>query len=631
MFQNLKSSWRTSSHGKAFPKWGPLSSSLVGLFLGIILCVFIYQWTHSRVITESNSRASRQVSAFGLALQNELEKYETLPFVMSLHEDVVSALMAPQDTQKIGDLNQYLVSVQKRASISAAFVMDATGVAIAASNAAEPTSFVGESYAFRPYLRSALQGEMGRFFAIGTTTGEPGYFLAYPVYLPKSGIAVMQGLPIGAVVIKIRLEEFERYWATSDGPVVLLDKNGVSFLGNVQNLKYRTSEPLSSSVLAEIQNSRQYNGRQFRSLALEGYPHYSMQVYVEQPVGKLGWRLRLFTSSMAADDAAFNSALAAGLIFSLAGLISYSMYQRRQHDRVEFAARQALSEAAEELEQRIAARTIDLVAANTELRDRYMQLKQTQQLFRQTQNQLIQAGKLGMLGQMAAGMTHELNQPLTAIQAFSDNAVIFLDRCDYLEVHTNLVHISDACTRMAHLIRQLKTFARKSDGQLEPVDLEQAVQNSALLVGSDYMQRNTVLEINVEQNARVMGDSVRVEQVLINLLRNALDAVDDCPVKHVKLELSVIGKNAQIRIVDTGPGLNPLVRQHLFEPFFTTKPSGEGLGLGLVISWSIVQAMSGQLLADNSPDSGAVFILKLPLCPQPNAVSELNRSKSRGT
>jgi two-component system, NtrC family, C4-dicarboxylate transport sensor histidine kinase DctB len=629
MAPQLKPHWPRKINARNFNKWTPLLLFIIYILLGIFLCFSIYEWTHSRTIKESNSKALRQVSAYGLALQNELGKFETLPFVMSLHEDVARALASPQDVQKITYLNNYLENVQKHALISAAFVTDASGITIAASNSTDSKSFLGENYAFRPYLRKALQGEIGRLFAVGATTGEPGYFLAHPVYTQKTETRANQESPIGAVVIKIRLEEFERYWATSDGPLVLIDKNGVSFLGNVQNLKYRTSITLSPSAVAEIRNSRQYNGYQLRPLALEGYPNFNIKIYVEQPVGKLGWSLRLFTSSVAADDAAFRSSVAAGLIFSFAGLIVYSMYQRRRHTEVQVAARKALSEAARELEKHIADRTIDLVAANTELRDRYMQLKQTQRLYRQTQNQLIQAGKLGTLGQMAAGMTHELNQPLTAIQAFSDNAVIFLDLLDYASVRSNLVHISDACTRMAHLIRQLKTFARKSNDQLGPVNLEQAIHNSALLVGNDYSQRHTTLEISIQQDAQVMGDSVRVEQVLINLLRNALDAVNGCPVKHVKLELNVEDKHAQIRIVDTGPGLNPLVRQHLFEPFFTTKPTGEGLGLGLVISWSIVQAMSGHLSADNSTDSGAVFILKLPLCPRPDAAPELNRSKSR--
>jgi two-component system, NtrC family, C4-dicarboxylate transport sensor histidine kinase DctB len=307
------------------------------------------------------------------------------------------------------------------------------------------------------------------------------------------------------------------------------------------------------------------------------------------------------------------TAPAMGLVSSIAGLIVFSIYQRREQTRSELLARQALSEAAETLEQRIASRTIDLVGANTELRRRYGQLKRAELMLRQTQNELIQAGKLGMLGQMAAGMTHELSQPLAAVQAFADNAVAFIDLADSASARNNLEHINDACVRMSHIIRQLKGFARKSDDQVGAVDLAQAISNAALLVRSDYTQHGVTLHIQINKAAQVMGDMVRVEQVIINLLRNALDALKTCEEKKVHVELNAVAQWAQIRIMDSGPGLAPQVRERLFEPFFTTKPAGQGLGLGLAISSSIVQAMEGELLASNGILGGATFILKLPI------------------
>jgi two-component system C4-dicarboxylate transport sensor histidine kinase DctB len=218
-----------------------------------------------------------------------------------------------------------------------------------------------------------------------------------------------------------------------------------------------------------------------------------------------------------------------------------------------------------------------------------------------------------MLGQMAAGMTHELNQPLAAIRAFADNARTFLERGQPEQAASNLGHIGDASARMGAIISQLKGFARK-DETIGPVDLGRAVRSSAFLLESESKRRNVAMEIDTGTESLVVaGDTVRIEQVLINLLRNALDAVEGQPEPRVSVVLSREGAEGVARISDSGPGIPQEVAAHLFEPFFTTKPAGKGLGLGLAISSSIVQAMNGRLLARNLDGGGAQFELRLPL------------------
>jgi two-component system C4-dicarboxylate transport sensor histidine kinase DctB len=299
------------------------------------------------------------------------------------------------------------------------------------------------------------------------------------------------------------------------------------------------------------------------------------------------------------------------LAMTVAGLLVFALDQRRRHADGAAAARQALAAASTRLEERIAERTHDLVRTNDDLAQRYRQVSETQQLLRETQSELIQAGKLGMLGQMAAGVTHELNQPLTAMQVFAENATSYIDIGDNASARENLVHIADAAARMGRLIGQLKTFARKTSGAPGRVDLADSIENAALLMRSDFAQANASLDIRIEQAVVVVGDAIRIEQVLINLMRNALDAVKPCAVRRVCVTLSA-GNCATVRIQDTGPGISPQVRERLFEPFFTTKPPGAGLGLGLAISSSIAQAMDGALLVADSLD-GAEFILSLPL------------------
>jgi two-component system C4-dicarboxylate transport sensor histidine kinase DctB len=272
-----------------------------------------------------------------------------------------------------------------------------------------------------------------------------------------------------------------------------------------------------------------------------------------------------------------------------------------------------LQRAAADLDEKIAQRTQELLEANQSLETKYVKLKETEHLLRSTQNELVQAGKLAMLGQMAAGVTHELNQPLAAIRAFADNAGTFLQRGQVEQAGANLGHISAATARMGAIIGQLKGFARKSHDTVATVDLAQSIQASAMLLESEFVRHEVQLDTDIRDSVQVVGDAVRTEQVLINLMRNALDAVESAAERKVAVVLQVEAHEAVVRIRDSGSGIPEQVAQHLFEPFFTTKPSGKGLGLGLAISSSIVQAMNGQLTAHNHAEGGAEFVVRLPL------------------
>jgi two-component system C4-dicarboxylate transport sensor histidine kinase DctB len=577
---------------------------------GALLVALAARIAFDRERADIHTEANRRLVVDAEQLRSALTKFETLPFVVSLHPLVSQALIGPSDREAVQALDRYLVDVQQHAHLAAAYVVEPSGLTIAASNWNQSQSFVGNNYRFRPYVRDAIEGRTGHFYGIGTTTGEPGYFLAKPVFESADSTAERRAA-IGAVVIKLDLQDFEKSWPLADDPMALIDVNGVAFLSNVPDWKYRSLDPLSDKAKREIVDAKQYDGKDVNLLVVPGR-RWAAPDRVAYPVGALGWKLVRFVSIETARRSAWNAALSCGLLVTVAGLLVFVIDQRRRHQYVAAVARQALVEASARLEDRIAERTHDLVRANADLQNRYRQVKDAQQLLHDTQVELIQAGKLGMLGQMAAGVTHELNQPLTAMRVFADNAMAFIDLGDLVATRENLGHIADAASRMGHLVGQLKTFARKSAGVPGPVDLANSIENSARLMRSDFAQCNAALEIRIDQRAVVVGDAIRVEQVLINLMRNALDAVKPCAIRRVRATLTVDGC-ATVRIDDTGPGITPQVRERLFEPFFTTKPSGAGLGLGLAISSSIVQAMNGELLVTDGRDGGAEFILKLPL------------------
>lgn len=585
---------------------------LLALWCAATVVVAAYLIGEKRARSDIEASSERQLHLIALNLESVLEKFETLPFVVAFQPEVTQALADPGNKAVVHRLNLILQAIQRQAKVSAIYLMDGDGNTLASSNWDQPLTFVGRNFSFRPYFYEALKGEAGRFYGIGNATGEPGYFISQPVY----PVAVSRGTgqPVGVIAVKISLSEFEETWRSSEDPIALVDKSRVVFLSNRPDWKYHSTVMLDAKAQRDLAGTLQYAGRQITPIRdLPVLKQAGFGESVSQPIGRLGWELMLFPSHERIERSASLTALASALVLAIAAISSWALYQRRRRMEERMASRQALQQAAEELDRRIAQSTEALLQANQTLEAKYAKLKETEHILRSTQNELVQAGKLAMLGQMAAGMTHELNQPLTAIRAFADNAVTFLARGQVAPASENLAHISAASGRMGAIIGQLKGFARKSHETVSAVDLAQSIHASAALLESEFHRNEVLLQMDVPDPLTVIGDAVRIEQVLINLMRNAIDAVEGAATRQVSIRLQRQQDDAVITIRDSGAGIPEQVAQHLFEPFFTTKPSGKGLGLGLAISSSIVQAMNGQLSAHNPSGGGAEFVVRLPL------------------
>ncbi|MFZ6710762.1 sensor histidine kinase [Undibacterium sp. TC9W] len=586
----------------------------------VVVCIALVVASYfvAASIARDNSRQAgdRQLQIIALDIESVLERYETLPFAISYLPMTAEALLHKEDGKLTQALNLSLQELAEQAKVAAIYLMDVQGNTIAASNWNTEQTYLGQNFAFRPYFSEALkQVKPGHFYAIGNTTNIPGYFISQPVYPPGSKRGSQA--PIGVIAVKIILNEFEQAWGSSEEPIALSDRHGVVFLSNRASWKYHSLQNLSPVVQQDLKATLQYGGKHIESIAQlplkdkKGYDDY-----LQRPIGRLNWQLMLFPDQGKAVRAGLQSALVVALILGIALAFAAVFDQRRRRLEEGRLAQRALKKAADELELHIAERTRQLTQANAELESRYLTLKQTENLLRSTQNEMVQAGKLAMLGQMATGITHELNQPLTAIRAFADNAITFMNRGKAEQVLANLEHISHASERMGSIIAQLKGFARKSPNAIAEVDVQTAIQSAVSLLRSETDRRGVKLSVHVDEPARVLGDTVRIEQVLINLIRNALDAVENSPVREVDVRLSSEQGMARITIADTGTGIPEHVAGHLFEPFFTTKEIGQGLGLGLAISSSIVQAMNGSLVADNRPEGGAEFTVCIPLADQ---------------
>ena len=307
-------------------------------------------------------------------------------------------------------------------------------------------------------------------------------------------------------------------------------------------------------------------------------------------------------------------AAVAGVSALLLCILGVLINQRRRHLRDQLAAREALQKAHDELERKVEERTADLSSANQKLQEEIVERVRAERSLRETQDGLIQAGKLAVIGQLSAGIAHELNQPLAALRTLSGNAVRFIERGDGATARSNLERIAQLVDRMGQITGQLKVFAHKSSGRPQPVDIRHVVAHAVALLDQRLQSGEARVETAFpETPLEAQCDPNRLEQVLINLIGNALDAMAGQPAPLIEITGRENGAMVRIEVRDHGPGLSPEALAKLFEPFYTTKAAGDGLGLGLAISAGIVSDFGGTLEGCNHADGGALFTLEIPL------------------
>ncbi|NMV37921.1 sensor histidine kinase [Ralstonia insidiosa] len=595
-----------------------------------------------RYVATRAEEAGQRTTFYAQNLRSTLARYESLPRLAALEHVLHVALL---EGAQAGDAtmrraaNAYLKEVQAATDLAAAHLINTTGLTIAASNWDLPTSFVGQNYAFRPYFAEAMREGLGRFYGVGNTTGETGYFVAAPVREDAK--------PIGVVVVKVNLDAFEASLSRSGDTVLLVDRHGVIFLSSVPEWKYRTLGTLSPEQQTALDATRQYAPHSLTPLdtqaggvpfsadqppqtvrvALPGKSASTLRVQY-RPVGLLGWQVAVLidprdeqrTALVAGASAAF----AMALVFSV--FVALRLRTRRRDEQRR--ARAALREVQRDLEARIAQRTAELTSANTALASKVEALDAAQRILRETRDAAVQAGKLAVLGQMAAGITHELNQPLTALTTLSDNANQLAERGRIDEVRGNLTHISQLAERMGRIVSHIKAFSRKGargDEARAAVSVDETIRQALMLVETRRRQVGvTVTAPPVQADLAVWANAVRLEQVLVNLIRNAIDAMaetsqPESAAVHVRVE--PIENWVRITVRDFGPGIPPDVLPRLFEPFFTTKDDGLGLGLGLAISLAIIEDFGGRLVGQNADDGagGAEFVIELERVVKPHA------------
>jgi len=580
-------------------------------------------------LAELQTTGLHRLDLYTASLEREIGKYAFLPGTLGLERDVLALLGQAADDKLAHQVNAYLEQLNERAGTLSIYVINTAGKVVASSNWRRADSFIGEDLSFRPYFREAMAGGSGRFFGIGTTRGQPGYYLASTLSDDSR--------TLGVAVIKVSLEQLEKSWSTVEAPAMVADENGVVILGSVADWKFTTLRPLDEATRSAFDQTQQYNRRALKplgmteiaefehgarlvSIARDGpeivsvYPVTGRFLAQSRPLPGTPWTLTVLSHLEQVDEIAQSRAMVAVVGAAFLFMLGLMLDERRRRLKDRLAAREALQKAHDELERKVDERTADLSAANQLLQDEVAERIRAERTLRAAQDELVQAGKLAVIGQLSTGIAHELNQPLAALRTLSGNGVRFLERGDVATTRANLERIAQLVDRMGLITGQLRTFARKSSGQLQPVALGHALDNALALLEPRLRQADAEIVRHCPlPEPFALCDANRLEQVLVNLIGNALDAMDGQPTPRIELDCAGIDGQAQLSVRDHGPGLAEEVLAHLFEPFFTTKAAGVGLGLGLTISAGIVRDFGGTLSGANHPGGGAVFTLQIPL------------------
>jgi len=456
--------------------------------------------------------------------------------------------------------------------------------------------------------------------------GSPEYTFAQAV--------TRDGRVLGVVVARISLDPMEATWidsafrAESEKPFVV-DEHGVVIISSVPAWKFKAMRAATSAERADFPSlyskhevsplgltvQRQLeHGAQLVLLPVSQYEPATIRIIHERPIPKFGWRLLIVSEASNVWRDARYAAWGTGAIAAFAILLLMYLLQRRRVMAQRRAARAALERAYDELELKVEQRTAELQTSNEELLREVAERTHAEAELRRAQEELVQAGKLALLGQMSAGISHELGQPLTALRALSENARLLLARGNADTVQDNLILISDLVERMGRITSQLKLFARKSGASIAAVRLAGAAANARLLLQSRLRSDHVDVSFDIGADLHARCDGNRLEQVLVNLMVNAMDAMQDCSHKTIIVRAWQQDDRVVVRVSDTGSGIPAAIRERLFEPFFTTKPVGKGTGLGLATVYGIVKQSGGHVHVHSEPQQGTTFKVYLPRC-----------------
>ena len=590
-----------------WPPRGRLPALVLGLGLTILAAWLAGRAAERSALADLDRQARATLVIQSGALRAEMQRQTSLPLALATDPEIAAVLRPEAEPALAGRVSARLAEIAGATGAAVIYVIRPDGLTVSASNAGEERSFVGRNYAFRPYFREAVAAGSGAQFALGTVSGRPGFYLSRRV-----------GDGAGVVVVKIEFEGVEAAWRAAHEALFVTDSRGIVLVASDPAWRFRTLEPLDAEAQESIRTALEFGDAPLSAMPLFPAPDGLVRVgrgaeparlvlKRDAPVGEADWRIHSLTPITGAvarerDQARLIAVLAMGLAGS--GVAVWLSRRARTRQRLAEAAIRGA-----ELEARVAERTQALSAANGRLRQEIAERRRSEAERERLGRELAQAGRLAALGQFAASMAHEINQPLAAIRSYADNTGKLMERGRVADAVENVAAIGRLTDRIGALTRQLKGFARRASGRREPVPVEALLRGALEVAAARAEAEGTPLTVEAAPDLAVIGDGPRLEQVLVNLLQNALDAVAGRPARRVAVSVVAEGERVEIAVRDDGPGIPEAVRGHIFEPFFTTK--ADGLGLGLAISRGIVEECGGTLTVADAPGGGTIFHMAL--------------------
>lgn len=575
--------------------------ALLGLALLGAVAIGAFRWAGGQATAATDAVATQLARDNAGLLASELQKFRLLPLVLAEYPDV-RALLETRGDRAAERVNARLELLARRTDAAVIYVIAADGRTVAASNYRLPTSFVGQNYGFRPYFRDALRSGGAELFALGTVSGRPGLYLARRIGT--------QAAPLGVIVVKIEFEALQRAWSRQQGTTLVTDRHGVVIITSRPDWRFRSLGILSADARAAIRTTRQYGDLPLDPLPLAidgrgaswpGEPRGGRLASVALPLD--GARLHVAAPlAPAVSSANANARLVTlGALVVIAGILLL-MWRARERRMLQLAAQRAL-------ETQVAERTAELSTANRQIVAESAERARADRRYREAREELAQANRLGSLGQITAGVAHEINQPVAAIRSFAENAQGFLARGDDDKAGGNLSRIVELTQRIGTITAELRDFARRRRPEIGAVPVDGVIDSTLLLIGDRLRAQGVTLQRSGETGLSVTADRVRLEQILINLIQNALDALADRAGGIIAITAARADDRIVIDVADNGPGIDPALADQLFMPFVTGRE--EGLGLGLAIARNIARDFGGELSLIPATLGGAAFRIAL--------------------
>ncbi len=542
-------------------------------------------WLTNSLLTErftesTKNRAELRLALYAGNLMSEIQRNSIVPQLLARDPALIGALASSDYSQS----TQRLLSFVEEIEAKSLMLLDGDGRAVAVSEREQ----LGSIHRTEPYFVNALRSNDTVFSIIQTDTG--AYRFTY------SRKIEFNALTLGVILVEVDLRQFELSWAGISDAVIVTNSEGTVILATEPRWRGRTEEEALALQSAPSAIERAiWAAGDWTNQSVDAYISGRAVMRLENRLPFQGWKIASFTTYASVRERV-NGVLALEIMgFAILLALAFYSVSRRATSRL----------------VSVRLESAELRQLNARLQREIAERERVEKNLQSAEQTLAQSSKLAALGEMSAAVSHELNQPLAAMKTYLAGAKLLLQRKRPDEALSSFQRIDDLIGRMGAITRQLKSYARKSGDVLEPLDLRDAVKGALTMMEPQLRRRTVEISKTLPQEpVMVMGDALRIEQVIINLLRNALDATQAEAEPRIDLLLSV-GETATLTVRDNGQGIDDL--DELFEPFYTTKRPGDGVGLGLAISSGIVKDLGGRLTARNAASKGAVFDVQLPL------------------